>query len=136
MQIVLLVALSLGLLVLPKDWLGAAYALVWSFTTVLQALLAVWLLRRKIGVIDGARILTSLIRFGVASVPALVLGFAAFVLSRALLPDPGVLLSVLLGAGQAVLVAAAYLVTLKLIRSEELAEVTAFVMRKLGRSRS
>lgn len=135
-QIVLLVALSLGLLVLPKDWLGAAYALVWSFTTVLQALLAVWLLRRKIGVIDGARILTSLIRFGVASVPALVLGFAAFVLSRALLPDPGVLLSVLLGAGQAVLVAAAYLVTLKLIRSEELAEVTAFVMRKLGRSRS
>ncbi|WP_416447218.1 murein biosynthesis integral membrane protein MurJ [Leucobacter sp. HNU] len=135
-QITLLVLLSLGLLVLPKEMLGAAYALVFAFTTVVEALIAVWMLRRRIGSIDGSRILASLLLYGIASVPALVIGLVLYFLSILVLPDPGMVLSILFAGVMAIVVSAVYLVTLKLIRSPDLAELTAFVSRKLGRNRS
>ena len=135
-QIVLLVLLSLGLLVLPKDWLGPAYALVFGFTTVLQAVLAVVLLRRRIGFVDASRILASLLRYVLAAVPALAVGLLAAALVVRLLPGFGMLGAVGLAVVVAAAVSVVYLLGLRLLRSPELAELTAFVSRKLGRNRS
>ncbi|MBL3686559.1 murein biosynthesis integral membrane protein MurJ [Leucobacter zeae] len=135
-QIVLLVLISLGLLVLPKDMLGPAYALAFAFTTILEALLAVWLLRRRIGAIDGARILASLLLYAVASIPALIVGLALFYTASALLPHRGFALAIVLAGVIAAAVSATYLLALKLIKSPDFAELSAFVSRKLGRNRS
>ena len=135
-QVALLVVMSLGLLVLPKNMLGPAYALVFGFTTVVQALLAVWLLRRRIGFIDASRILASLLLFIIAAIPALIVGLVAMVVSVYFFPGYGMMAAVVLAVVVAALSGVAYLVTLKLIRSPELADLTDFVSRKLGRTRS
>ncbi|MBO1902109.1 murein biosynthesis integral membrane protein MurJ [Leucobacter weissii] len=135
-QIGLLVVLSLALLVLPKEWLGAAYALTFAFTTVVQALLAVWLLRRRIGMIDGSRIVRSLGIFALAAIPALAAGVAFATIVGGALPGYGFLAAFGLAALDAVLVALVYLLVLGLLRSPELAELTRFAVRKLGRNRS
>jgi putative peptidoglycan lipid II flippase len=135
-QIVLLVLISLGLLVLPKDMLGPAYALAFGFTTVVQALLAVWLLRRRIGFIDASRILASLLLYAIAAVPALIVGLVAMVIVVNLVPEYGILAAIGLAIVVALLVGAVYLLGLRLLRSPELAELTGFISRKLGRNRS
>jgi len=135
-QIVLLVLISLGLLVLPKDMLGPAYALAFGFTTVVQALLAVWLLRRRIGFIDASRILASLLLYAIAAVPALIVGLVATVIVVNLVPEYGILAAIGLAVVVALLVGAVYLLGLRLLRSPELAELTGFISRKLGRNRS
>lgn len=135
-QISLLVLLSLALLVLPKPWLGAFFALAFAFTTVVEALLAAWLLRRRIGGIDAARILSSLIVDLLAAVPAVLVGFVALLLVNTYLPGHGMLGAIGLAAAIAVLVALVYVLALRVLRSAELAELTAFVSRRLGRSRS
>ncbi|QIM16916.1 murein biosynthesis integral membrane protein MurJ [Leucobacter insecticola] len=135
-QIGLLVLISLGLLVLPKEWLGPAYALVFGFTTVVEALIAVWLLRRRIGFIDASRILASLMLYTVAAVPALVVGLLATAFVAYLIPDFGMFGAVGLAILVAMVVGATYALALRLVKSPELAELTAFVSRKLGRNRS
>ena len=135
-QIVLLILMSLGLLVLPKDWLGPAYALAFGFTTVVEALIAVILLRRRIGFIDASRILASLLLYALAAVPALILGLLATVLVVNLLPGYGIVAAVGLAAGVALLVGLVYYAALRVLKSPELAELTGFVSRKLGRTRS
>ncbi|MFT4231434.1 MAG: murein biosynthesis integral membrane protein MurJ [Leucobacter sp.] len=135
-QIVLLVVLTLGLLVLPKDMLGPAYALVFGFTTVVEALIAVLLLRRRVGFIDASRILASLLLDVIAAVPALLAGLLAMLLVVHLVPRFGMLAAIGLAIVVAAVSGAVYLVALKLLRSPELAELTRFVSRKLGRNRS
>lgn len=135
-QIVLLVVLSLGLLVLPKSWLGPAYGLAFGLTTIVQALLGTILLRRRIGSIDGRAIAASLIRYALAAVPAIAVSLTIMFMIVRTTPVVGMFVA----AGFAVLVAgvaaAVYVVGLRLLRSPELAELTRFVMSKLKRSRS
>lgn len=135
-QIVLLVVLSLGLLVLPKDWLGPAYALVFGFTTVVEAFVAVWLLRRRIGFIDASRILASLTLYTVAAVPTLVVGLPASAFVAYVVPDYGMFGAVGLAAFVAVLVGSTYVLMLHLLKSPELAQLNTFISHKLGRNRS
>ena len=135
-QITLLVTISLGLLVLPKDMLGPAYALAFALTTIVEALLAVWLLRRRIGSIDGSRVLASLLLYAIASIPALIVGFVLYYFSLLLVPATGVVTALALTAVIGLAVAATYLVALKLVRSPDYAELAGFVSRKLGRNRS
>lgn len=135
-QIVLLVVISLGLLVLPKDMLGAAYAIAFGVTTVIEAIIALILLQRRVGDVDARRIIASLIIYIVAAVPALIVGLIAMVMVVNVVPNFGMLLAIALAAIVAVVVAVVYLVALRLMRSPELAELTGFVARKLGRNRS
>ncbi|QYM76600.1 murein biosynthesis integral membrane protein MurJ [Leucobacter luti] len=135
-QIGLLIALSLGLLVLPKEWIGPAYGLAFGASTIVQALLAVLLLRKRIGRIDGTRILASLARFGIAAIPALLAGFGFTVFLGRVFPGYGPFAAVGLAVLDAMLVLLVYLGALRLLRSPDLAELTGFVARKLGRTRS
>jgi putative peptidoglycan lipid II flippase len=135
-QMGLVIALSLLLLLAPPAKVGMLFAGVWSFATIVQALLATWLLRRKIGSIDGRRIAQSLVKFVLAAVPAVALGLLATWLLRLAVPAYDAVLAIPFAAAVAGIVAAVYVVALRLLRSPELAELTGFVSRKLGRNRS
>lgn len=132
-QQLVLVLLALGIPTVfgvPERSIGLAFALAWSIAEMLGALLAVTLLRRKIGSVDGKRILVSLLRAMVAAVPALGLGLLAWIPLRAVAPDPGVVQALVFGVLLAVPVAAVYLGGLALLRSPELALLLARVRRK------
>jgi len=135
-HVTLLVLLSLTLLVLPKTWLGPSYAIVYSFCVIVETLLAVILLRRRIGAIDASRILKSLAFYVVAAAPALAIGLATALWVRRHWPETGFLPAIGFAAVVAALVSAVYLLVLRLLRSPELAELTDFAARKLGRRRA
>ncbi|GAA1787942.1 murein biosynthesis integral membrane protein MurJ [Leucobacter iarius] len=135
-QIGLLVVLSLCLLVLPKSWIGPAYGLIFGFTTVVQALLAVFLLRKRLGHIDGSRILASLLFYTLAGIPALLIGFGLTLIFGLMFPGYGVFAAVGLAILDALVVTAVYIGVLRILKSPDLTELTAFVSRKLGRNRS
>lgn len=59
-QVVLVVCGVLGCALLPAEWIAVGIALVVSVSGILQAVLAAWLLRRRLGGLDGRRILRSL----------------------------------------------------------------------------
>lgn len=135
-QIVMVVVLSLFLLLAPDAIVGILFAVVWSFATIIEAVLATWLLRRRLGAIDGRRIATSLVRYLLAAVPAVLVGFAAVAWLNSWFGEPDALSAVAFAALVAVLVSAAYLLVLRLLRSPELAELTEFFARRIGRNRS
>lgn len=135
-QMVLVIGLSLLLLLAPASLVGVGFALVWSVATVLQALLATWWLRRRVGAIDGRRIARSLLRYLAAAVPALGVGLLTTWGLRLVAPVTGLWLGIIFAAVVAAVVSVAYLAFLWLLRSPELREFTAFITRKLGRSRS
>ncbi|MBU3995701.1 MAG: murein biosynthesis integral membrane protein MurJ, partial [Actinobacteria bacterium] len=134
-QVLVLVALSLaGLAVVGPEHIGAWVAGAYAVSTVFQVLLAIWLLRRRIGSVDGRRILRSLGSFALAAIPALAVGLWVAHVSRQMAPA--------LGVGEAlvaslVLVAscsALYLLSLAGLRSPELREVVGVLRRRFGRS--
>ncbi len=132
-QQLLLVALALSIptwLGVPPQHIGLAFALAWSVAEIFGALLATALLRRKIGSIDGRRILVALVRASLAAMPALAFGGFAWLLQRAAVPDPGVLQAILFAGITAAIVASLYLGGLTLLRSPELALLLARVRPK------
>lgn len=134
MAIVILLSLLLPLLVEPR-YIGLGFAAIWSFATLVEALIATWLLRRKIGRIDGRRILGSLSKYVAAAIPSLGIGIALTVLFRALSPELGVLASVLFCCVEALVIGVVYIVVLRLVRSSEVSDIIGTVSRKLGRNR-
>ncbi|PRI10738.1 murein biosynthesis integral membrane protein MurJ [Leucobacter massiliensis] len=135
-QMGLVVALSLLLLLAPPARVGMLFALVWSFATIVQAVLATWLLRRKIGAIDGRRISQSLVKFVLAAIPALLAGLLVGWLLRLAVPGFDAIVAIPFALAVAAVSGAVYAVLLALLRSPELGELTAFVSRKLGRNRT
>jgi putative peptidoglycan lipid II flippase len=73
-QVVLIVAGVLGCALLPKGWIAVGIALVVSVSGITQTMLAAVLLHRRLGGIDGRRILRSLVQYVVAVAPPLALG--------------------------------------------------------------
>lgn len=120
----------------PPAFIGMAYALVWSLATIVQAVLATLLLRRKIGSIDGLRITQSVVRFVLAAVPAVLIGMVTTGLLRGAVGEVNAVVAVFFAVIVAVVCGLVYLLCLRLLRSPELAELTGFVARKLGRTRS
>lgn len=136
-QMLIVIALSLLLPpFLPAEWIGFGYACVWSFATIVQAVLATALLRRKIGSIDGRRILQSLVKFVIAAVPSLALGLATTRVLRAFSPDFNAVEAVLFAVVVGAVVLVVYGVVLRLLRSPEVAGIASALSRKLGRNRS
>ena len=73
-QVVVIVAGVLTCFAAPPSVRAASVALVVSVASLLQAVLAFWLLRRRTGGVDGTRIFGSLWRFLVAAVAAMIAG--------------------------------------------------------------
>jgi putative peptidoglycan lipid II flippase len=65
-QVVLVIVGVLACTLLPAEWTAFGIALVVTLSGSLQAVLAAWLLRRRLGGIDGGRILRSLTKYVVA----------------------------------------------------------------------
>ncbi|SDQ54801.1 murein biosynthesis integral membrane protein MurJ [Leucobacter chromiiresistens] len=136
-QMVLVMALSLLLpvLVAPRH-IGVSFAVIWSFATIVEALIATWLLRRKIGSIDGRRVAQSLTKYLIAAVPALAVGLLATHLGRLIAPEFGVWQALPFAVVEAVVVGVVYLLVLRLLRSSEVSDIVGTLTRTLGRTRS
>lgn len=66
-------------LLLPVEWIAAGIALVVTIGGIAQAVLAAFLLRKKLGGIDGKRIAASLSKYLVAAIPSVVIGIVLLV---------------------------------------------------------
>ena len=130
LQIGLVVVFSLFALAVPKTWTGAVFAIIWSLATVVQALVATILLRKKIGVIDGGRILRSILRYIAAAVPGIAAGLALTHLGRTLVPDFGAGVAVGFSLVIALLVGVVYAVALWLLRSPEMQDMSRRLLRR------
>lgn len=130
--VVLVVSGSLACLLLPQALIGFGLAAVFSAATLVQTGVGAALYHRRIGGIDGARILRSLLRFGGAVLVAIVV--AAAVLSALSLPWQQVSAVQALGLLPlvALILAIVYALVLKLMRSPELDILTQRLRRSRG----
>ncbi|MBO0828120.1 MAG: murein biosynthesis integral membrane protein MurJ [Streptosporangiales bacterium] len=119
-------------LVLPYRAVMVALALTYGLNYVVNAVLTAVLLRRRLGGVDGRRIVGSLVRMIVAAVPGGVLGWLETIGVRGALGDSfaGALVSVLAGG---VLVLGVFVALGRLLRVREMGAVMATFRGRLGR---
>ncbi len=134
LQIALFAGGSLACLTLPESVRGAGIALAFSAATLVQLALALWLLRRKIGRIDGRRLLPSFARTVLSGTVALAIGTVLAQWLWSLLGGANLFLSLLLATLVALVVGAAYAALLALVRSEELGALVGWLRRRLRRA--
>lgn len=124
---------ALACLLLPKTVLAAGLAAMFALSTLLQVVLAAALLRRRIGRIDGRRIVRSLASSAPAAVLAGAAGLACVALVRGAVPDPGALLALVLASALGVAMGGVYAILLWALRSPDLRELSRVVRARLGR---
>ncbi|MDF2574743.1 MAG: murein biosynthesis integral rane protein MurJ [Agromyces sp.] len=78
-QVVLFSAGALLLVNVAVDWIAMGIAFLTSAACLAQTVLATLLLRRKLGQLEGWRIASSFVRYTIAAVPSLVVGFVVLV---------------------------------------------------------
>ncbi|GAT74747.1 integral membrane protein MviN [Microbacterium sp. HM58-2] len=121
--------------VLPLTSLAAAIALGQSIASILQTIVATWLLHRKIGGLQIRTWMRSILRFAVAAIPAGLAGWGVFLLLGG--ASGWTMSGQVLGAVGAGIVAAVvvvvYLGILALLRAPELAVAGTLVRRFLPR---
>lgn len=129
-QVVTLALLCIPVLLVPKTFTGAAYGIAWSVATLLQGVIAVWLLRRRIGSLHGRTIAKSLLRSIVSAIPAVVVGSLIANWFLSMNPGFGVLEAILFAIIASAAAAITYVIGLWLLRTPELREVAARVRRR------
>ena len=137
-QVVVFTAGAFACLALPKDLLAAGIALVTTIACIAQLIVASWLLRRRLGTLDGGRIARGFAR----SFGALVLPLAAGVGLLVLLGGTvqgGFAISGIIGAIVSIAIigvamSVLYFAGLWLLRSPELRGFAEPVLRRFGRS--
>lgn len=124
-------AFSAGML--PADRLTAAVALGQSFASVVQVIVATWLLHRRLGGVGTASWLRALGRFALAAAPAAVAGWLTFQALGGV--DGWTAADKVLGAVGAaiigVVVLVVYVAFLAVLRAPELSVATGIVRRLL-----
>ncbi|WP_150307375.1 murein biosynthesis integral membrane protein MurJ [Planctomonas psychrotolerans] len=136
-QVVLFILGALLCTLLPVEWIAVGLAVVSTITGGLQALLAAYLLRKRLGSLDGHRILRSLVQFTVAAIVSALVGFIALVALGGNRAD-GLALSSVVGALVTMIVVGTvmtvvYLAILRLMRSAEFATLANPVIARLRR---
>ncbi|MGM1018453.1 MAG: murein biosynthesis integral membrane protein MurJ [Actinomycetota bacterium] len=120
-------------LLFSTTYLAAGIALGQSIAGTIQVIIAVWMLRRRLGGLELRRTLTALSRFVVAAIPAAAAGWGVFLLLGGI--DGWTTADKLLGAlGTAIIGAASvvvYLAVLALLRAPELQVATGMLRRFL-----
>lgn len=137
-QVVVFSIGAVACIFLPVQWIAVGVALATTVATTAQLLLAVGLLRRKLGRIDGRRILISLLRdvaavvLPVAAGLGLLIALGGFTEGGFAIADRlGAMISMAaIGATMAVL----YFGLLWLLRSEELRGFATPLLRRIRRS--
>lgn len=138
-QCVLIVGTALGALglreagIIPLTSLAAAVALGQSIASIVQTIVATWLLHRKIGGLQIGSWMSAIGRFAIAGVPAGFAGWGAFVLLGGV--DGWTMADKIQGAvGTAIIglvVVVVYLALLALLRAPELKAAGSLVRRFL-----
>ncbi|TFC88336.1 murein biosynthesis integral membrane protein MurJ [Cryobacterium sp. TMT4-31] len=136
-QVVLVITGVLGCALLPPQWIAFGIALVVTVSGILQAILAAWLLRKRLGGIDGRRILRSLVKYVAAVIVPVAAGIGILVVLGGTTAGgfavsgigPAILSMILIGSVMAVL----YFGLLLLMRSPELHGFLAPLKARLGR---
>lgn len=132
-QMVLLISLTIPLLFAPKEMIGMLYAIIWSSTMLLETLLATWLLRRRIGSIDGRRVLSSIVRFAVAAIPAFIAGWILTRLMIGWVPEYSAIQAIMFALIVSVVAGSIYFGALLGLRSPEAEAIWAQVRGRLTR---
>ncbi len=125
--------------VLPKEWIAVGIAVVTSLAGSAQAIVAIVLVRRRIGGIDGRLVLRRHFQYLLFALVAGAVGFGALALFGGLSPVgfalsgrlPALVTIVIDGA----LMGAVYFALLGLFRNPELTAVTGLVTARFRRSR-
>ena len=136
-QVVLVIGGVLGCAQLPLEWIAFGIALVVTVAGVLQAVVAAWLLRRRLGGIDGKRIVRSLAKYIAAIILPVAAGLGLLVALGGVRDGgfavsgivPAILSMTLIG----LVMAALYFGLLLLMRSDELHGFIAPLKARLGR---
>lgn len=140
-QVVIFILGALVMLALvPKESLAVGVALTLSGSTILQALLAAILIRRRLGAVGGRTIVSSLGRDAAAVIPALVAGGgAAYYLGffdASGFANSGYIAAILGMIAVAIGMGSVYLGVLRLIRSGEVDTALTALSARIGRRRS
>jgi putative peptidoglycan lipid II flippase len=135
--IIFIIGAVVMLSVVPKENLAVGVALTLSGSTILQALLAAILIRRRLGGVGGRTIVSSLGKDATAVVPALAAGLtAAFYLGFFDLQgfaNSGYIPAILGMSAVAVVMGSVYVGLLRLIRSRELDTAVTALSKRLPR---
>jgi putative peptidoglycan lipid II flippase len=133
-QILLYVLGSLLMLaIMPIELLAMSQALVFSLATMVQVLVGLIALRRRIGGLDGRRVLVSTLKFALAAVVTIAVGLTLLNLAGNLLKADSFLLTTVLCGVFAVVIAVLYLGLTRLFRAEEVTPVFDQLRRRLSR---
>jgi putative peptidoglycan lipid II flippase len=139
-QVIVILVGVLGCFLVPPDVRAASIALVVSLASVLQAVLAFWLLRRRTGGVDGTRIAASLWRFVVAGAAAMVAGGGFLVILGGVQPGAfpvsGPISAVIASAVIGVVMLVVYVGFLAILRSNDLEAGLAPVLDRFARRSS
>jgi putative peptidoglycan lipid II flippase len=113
----------------PHEWLVVALSLLTSTTVTIQAVLAYWLLRRRIGSLGEHKIAISTLKFAAAAAVAAVAGWATLNLlggtGERSFAVKSILSSLTVDAVVGAVMVLAYLVLLKLLRVREVESALA-----------
>jgi putative peptidoglycan lipid II flippase len=133
LQCALVVITALVASTLPVQYLAAGIALGQSFASIVQVILATWLLQRRLGGLRVGSWMLALGRFAVAAVPAAAAGWLTFLLLGGV--DGWTVSDKLLGAIGAAIIGvvslAVYAGLLALLRAPELGPAMALARRIL-----
>ncbi|WP_242609684.1 murein biosynthesis integral membrane protein MurJ [Agromyces ramosus] len=136
-QVVVFTAGAFACLALPKDLLAAGIALVTTIACIAQLTVAAWLLRRRLGTLDGGRIARGFGRSFAALVLPLAAGIGLLVLLGGTVEGgfavSGILGAVVTMAVIGVAMSVLYFAGLWLLRSPELRGFAEPVLRRFGR---
>ncbi|WP_158867295.1 murein biosynthesis integral membrane protein MurJ [Leifsonia sp. AG29] len=139
-QVIVIVVGVLGCFLVPPGVRAASIALVVSLASVLQAVLAFWLLRRRTGGVDGTRIAASLWRFVLAGLAAMVAGGGFLVILGGVQPGAfpvsGPISAVIAAAVVGVVMLVVYVGFLAILRSNDLEAGLAPVLDRFARRSS
>ena len=114
-------------------------ALLVSIAGTIQLVIATFILRRRIGGIDGRRVTVSFVRYTIAAIPTIIVGWAVYIAINNLDPNvhPGletrfgaIVTMALIG----VLMSVTYLGTLLALRTPELGETVTRLLSRARRS--
>jgi putative peptidoglycan lipid II flippase len=136
-QVAVIIAGVLSALALPADIRAVGIALTVSVATIVQTILAAFLLRRRIHRLDGRRVVSSLWRFAVAAIVSAGVGVVILILLGGTpaggFAVSGFFASVVSIALIGVVMLAVYVGMLRLVRSRELAEAVTGLTNRIRR---
>ena len=136
-QTLVIVAGVLVCFAVPAEMRAASIALVVSLASLVQAVLAFWLLRRKTGGVDGGRILGSLWRFVVAAIAAIVAGGGFLVIlggtGAGAFPVSGPVSAIVACVVVGVVMLVVYIGFLGILRSDDLEAGLAPILERAAR---